>query len=296
MVLLPRRQRAGAAWLARTCGCRSRMRWPGRGGSPRAAQRLDLAALGRLEFRGAGPAALPGAAAGARRALQAGGGAPRHPQRRERDRRRGVPGRPASDFLDIAAVVGHVLDEHGATAPRYARGGAGSGCPRPRRRHACLSPAATAQPPDVRPPRPGERLLVFNALPSPRTSRSPFVIVLGVLVFIHELGHYLAARWCGVHVEAFSIGFGRALASWTDRHGTAWKLAWLPLGGYVKLHGQERPEDVGADVRALWHPGPHLPREAGRVRARSSSRPGRSPISCWRRCCSRCCSRPPASR
>ena len=79
-----------------------------------------------------------------------------------------------------------------------------------------------------------------------------FVVVLGVLVFVHELGHYLAARWRGVHVETFSIGFGRALASWRDRHGTVWKLAWLPLGGYVKLHGQERPEDVSEEVRAGW--------------------------------------------
>jgi regulator of sigma E protease len=83
----------------------------------------------------------------------------------------------------------------------------------------------------------------------------PFVIVLGVLVFFHELGHYLAARWCGVHVEIFSVGFGRALASWTDKHGTNWKIAWIPLGGYVKLHGQERPEEVSDDVRALWQPG-----------------------------------------
>jgi len=71
-----------------------------------------------------------------------------------------------------------------------------------------------------------------------------FIVVLGVLVFIHELGHYLAARWRGVHVEAFSIGFGQALFSWTDKVGTVWKIAWIPLGGYVKLHGQERPEDV----------------------------------------------------
>ncbi|KAA5614212.1 RIP metalloprotease RseP [Rhodovastum atsumiense] len=82
-----------------------------------------------------------------------------------------------------------------------------------------------------------------------------FVIVLGVLVFIHELGHYLAARWVGVHVETFSIGFGRAIASWTDRRGTLWKVAWIPLGGFVKLHGQERPEDVSAEERALWQPG-----------------------------------------
>src|SRR5262245_36459272 len=69
-----------------------------------------------------------------------------------------------------------------------------------------------------------------------------FIIVLGVLVFFHELGHYLSARWRHVHVEVFSIGFGPAIATWRDRVGTVWKLAWLPLGGYVKLHGQERPD------------------------------------------------------
>jgi regulator of sigma E protease len=82
-----------------------------------------------------------------------------------------------------------------------------------------------------------------------------FIVVLGVLVFIHELGHYLAARWRGVHVEAFSIGFGQALFSWTDKVGTVWKIAWIPLGGYVKLHGQERPEDVTPEERAKWIPG-----------------------------------------
>ena len=118
-----------------------------------------------------------------------------------------------------------------------------------------------------------------------------FVVVLGVLVFVHEFGHYLAARWRGVHVETFSIGFGRAITSWTDRHGTHWKLAWLPLGGYVKMHGQERPEDVSDEVRASWIAGPHLPREIRVRRARSSSPPGRSPISCWPWCCSPACSR-----
>lgn len=82
-----------------------------------------------------------------------------------------------------------------------------------------------------------------------------FVVVLGVLVFVHELGHYLAARWRGVHVEAFSIGFGRPIARWTDRQGTEWRVAWLPLGGFVRLHGQERPEDVSDDVRASWQAG-----------------------------------------
>lgn len=82
-----------------------------------------------------------------------------------------------------------------------------------------------------------------------------FVVVLGVLVFVHEFGHYLAARWRGVHVETFSIGFGQALMTWTDRAGTVWKLAWIPLGGYVKLHGQERPQDVPPEVRASWQAG-----------------------------------------
>jgi regulator of sigma E protease len=82
-----------------------------------------------------------------------------------------------------------------------------------------------------------------------------FAVVLGVLVFFHELGHYAAARWRGVFVEAFSIGFGGAIASWRDRRGTQWRLSVLPLGGYVKLHGQERPEDVPPEVRATWRKG-----------------------------------------
>ncbi len=95
----------------------------------------------------------------------------------------------------------------------------------------------------------------MDLLPAfPRTIIA-FAIVLGVLVFIHELGHYLAARWRGVHVDAFSIGFGRALVSWRDRQGTDWRLGWIPLGGYVKLHGQEQPEDASEEVKASWQPG-----------------------------------------
>lgn len=96
---------------------------------------------------------------------------------------------------------------------------------------------------------------MLQAIPDVFRSGLAFVVVLGVLVFVHELGHYLAARWRGVHVEAFSIGFGSAIASWTDSVGTVWKLCWLPLGGYVKLHGQEREEDVSAEERALWQKG-----------------------------------------
>jgi regulator of sigma E protease len=71
----------------------------------------------------------------------------------------------------------------------------------------------------------------------------PFLLVLGVLIFVHELGHYLAARSVGVHVDVFSIGFGREVFGWTGRTGTRWKVGWIPLGGYVKLHGHESPDD-----------------------------------------------------
>ena len=65
------------------------------------------------------------------------------------------------------------------------------------------------------------------------------LIVLGVVVFIHELGHFLAARWAGVRVDTFSIGFGPAIVKWHDRHGTQWQLACIPLGGFVSIYGQE---------------------------------------------------------
>lgn len=62
-----------------------------------------------------------------------------------------------------------------------------------------------------------------------------FLAVLTIVVFIHELGHFLVARWCGVKIEAFSIGFGKEIFGWTDRYNTRWRLAWVPLGGYVKF-------------------------------------------------------------
>lgn len=67
----------------------------------------------------------------------------------------------------------------------------------------------------------------------------PFLFVLTVVVFFHELGHFLVARYCGVAVETFSIGFGREILGRTDRHGTRWKLGWIPLGGYVKFEGDD---------------------------------------------------------
>ena len=86
----------------------------------------------------------------------------------------------------------------------------------------------------------------------------PFLLALLIIVFIHELGHFLVARWCGVDVEAFSIGFGKEITGWHDRHGTRWKLCWLPLGGYVKFRGDANAASMpDADVmaRARLEPG-----------------------------------------
>ncbi|MFC5068799.1 RIP metalloprotease RseP [Flaviflagellibacter deserti] len=67
----------------------------------------------------------------------------------------------------------------------------------------------------------------------------PFLLVLTVVIFFHELGHFLVARWCGVRVLAFSLGFGPEIIGFNDRHGTRWRLALIPLGGYVKFYGDE---------------------------------------------------------
>lgn len=72
----------------------------------------------------------------------------------------------------------------------------------------------------------------------------PFLFVLTVVVFVHELGHFLVARWYGVKVQAFSIGFGREIWGFNDRYGTRWRLAWIPLGGYVKFIDDENGASV----------------------------------------------------
>ena len=65
----------------------------------------------------------------------------------------------------------------------------------------------------------------------------PFVVIMSAIVFFHELGHYAVGKWCGVKVEAFSLGFGPELLAWVDRSGTRWRLALFPVGGYVKFLG-----------------------------------------------------------
>jgi regulator of sigma E protease len=72
----------------------------------------------------------------------------------------------------------------------------------------------------------------------------PFLVVLTIIVFFHELGHFLVARWCGVKVLTFSIGFGPELFGFNDRHGTRWKVSAIPLGGFVKFFGDENAASV----------------------------------------------------
>ncbi len=80
----------------------------------------------------------------------------------------------------------------------------------------------------------------------------PFLVILTVLVFVHELGHFLVARWNGVRVEVFSIGFGREIFGWTDKANTRWKFSLIPLGGYVKMFGDANAaSQPGDDVKEL---------------------------------------------
>jgi regulator of sigma E protease len=72
----------------------------------------------------------------------------------------------------------------------------------------------------------------------------PFLVVLGVVVFVHEMGHFLVARFFGVTIDAFSIGFGPEIFAFIDRHGTRWRLAAIPLGGYVKFKGDDNAASV----------------------------------------------------
>ena len=72
----------------------------------------------------------------------------------------------------------------------------------------------------------------------------PFIFALSVVVFFHELGHFLVARWCGVRVLVFSIGFGPELIGFDDRYGTRWKISAIPLGGYVKFFGDDNAASV----------------------------------------------------
>ena len=75
-----------------------------------------------------------------------------------------------------------------------------------------------------------------------------FLVILMPIVFVHELGHYYAAKKVGVKVETFSIGFGKELFSWQDKSGTKWVIAPIPLGGYVKMQGDTNASSVKSPV------------------------------------------------
>src|SRR5690625_1749891 len=98
----------------------------------------------------------------------------------------------------------------------------------------------------------------------------PFLVILTILVFVHEMGHYLAARRCGVKIDAFSIGFGPELFGWYDKHGTRWRVSALPLGGSVKMVGDadvtSRPArdtgKAGDDGTGNWAGGVERPLDA----------------------------------
>src|SRR3954470_18395507 len=83
-----------------------------------------------------------------------------------------------------------------------------------------------------------------HALVTLLTFTVPAALVLGFLITMHELGHFLMARACGVAVDQFSIGFGQALLRWKDRAGVEWRLGWIPLGGYVRFAGDVNAASV----------------------------------------------------
>ena len=77
----------------------------------------------------------------------------------------------------------------------------------------------------------------------------PFLFVLSLVVFFHELGHFLVARWCGVRILVFSIGFGPEILGFNDRYGTRWKISAIPLGGFVKFFGDDNVASVSSTAR-----------------------------------------------
>lgn len=99
------------------------------------------------------------------------------------------------------------------------------------------------------------------------TTVIPFLFVLGLVVTIHELGHFLAAKWCRVAIDRFAINFGRPLLKWKDKSGVQWQVGWIPLGGYVRFSGDESVASVPdhEDLEALRR---HVLAEEGPVALR----------------------------
>ena len=78
-----------------------------------------------------------------------------------------------------------------------------------------------------------------------------FVIILSILVFVHEYGHYLGCKICGVKVDSFSIGMGREIWGWTDKSGVRWRISMLPFGGYLKMYGDDDVASGKADKKVI---------------------------------------------
>ena len=79
----------------------------------------------------------------------------------------------------------------------------------------------------------------------------PFLLVLSLVVTVHELGHFLVARWLGVAVDRFAINFGRPILKWNDKSGVEWRIGWIPLGGYVRFAGDAEASSSVPDAGAL---------------------------------------------
>ena len=90
--------------------------------------------------------------------------------------------------------------------------------------------------------------LIIQYLPTAIQYFLAFALLITVVVFIHELGHYSVGRWCGIGVETFSIGMGKQIWGKTDKYGTLWRVAILPIGGYVKFYGDEDPSGKKSEV------------------------------------------------
>jgi regulator of sigma E protease len=86
----------------------------------------------------------------------------------------------------------------------------------------------------------------------------PFIVVLTVIVFVHEMGHYLVARWNGIAIQTFSIGFGPELFGFNDRAGTRWRVSLIPLGGYVRFVGDMNATSATPDAEVIANAGPDL--------------------------------------
>ena len=101
-------------------------------------------------------------------------------------------------------------------------------------------------------------MLIFGYLVSFFATIVPFIIVLTVIVFVHEMGHYLVARWNGIAIQTFSIGFGPEVVGFNDRSGTRWRVSLIPLGGYVRFVGDMNATSATPDTEMIANAGPEL--------------------------------------